>query len=629
MARFFGISGRKRDGKKPGAPKPKGGSLGSTLVWVLMALLVFGLGGFGVRNFGGGVQTLGSVGDRTIAVNTYARTLQVQLRRLGEEVGQTVTFAQAEALGLDQAVRARVVSDAAIDNEADRLGISIGDARVYESVAAIPQFRGLDGKLDRDAYRQVLRQEGMTEASFERDVRDQAARGIVESAVVGGVAAPQGYIDAVFAYVGEKRGFTRTVLTAADLAEPVPAPTDAEVKSYYDTHIADFTQPEAKKLTYAWLSPDMLADKVDISDEDLRALYDKRRDEFVQPEKRLVERLAFGTEAEATAARARLDSGGATFDALVTERGLKLADVDMGDVTRASLGAAGDAVFGLGAPGIVGPFPSTIGPALYRMNGVIAAQDIPFEAAKAELRPDLALDRARGEIGDRTSDIEDRLAGGATLEDLAKETDMTLGSMDYYAGTEAPLAAYKAFRAAADTVKDGDYPEVIRLDDGGIAALRLDALAPPAPKPLDRVRDAVAAAWVAGETRTRLMAEAEAIANGGAAKATPAAVAPVTRDGFIEGAPQGLVAAVFEMSAGETRVVAGDAEVDVVTLTDVIPAAQDAGTEDGERIRTAIRTQAAQGMASDIYALFTDAAEASAGVTLDEAAIRAVHAQFQ
>ena len=35
----------------------------SVMAWVLMAMLVGGLGGFGVTNFGGNITSIGTVGD--------------------------------------------------------------------------------------------------------------------------------------------------------------------------------------------------------------------------------------------------------------------------------------------------------------------------------------------------------------------------------------------------------------------------------------------------------------------------------------------------------------------------------------------------------------------------------------
>ena len=36
----------------------------STIVWLLMGMLIVGLGGFGVTNFSGGTADIGAVGER-------------------------------------------------------------------------------------------------------------------------------------------------------------------------------------------------------------------------------------------------------------------------------------------------------------------------------------------------------------------------------------------------------------------------------------------------------------------------------------------------------------------------------------------------------------------------------------
>ncbi len=42
------------------------------VVWSLMGLLIVGLSGFSITNFGGGLTSVGRVGDREIETNTYA-----------------------------------------------------------------------------------------------------------------------------------------------------------------------------------------------------------------------------------------------------------------------------------------------------------------------------------------------------------------------------------------------------------------------------------------------------------------------------------------------------------------------------------------------------------------------------
>ena len=97
----------------------------------------------------------------------------------------------------------------------------------------------------------------------------------------------------------------------------------------------------------------MMAGKVEVDEATLRALYDERVDQYVQPERRLVERLVFGTEDEAAGGGGRASTRARRpSTTLVEERGLTLEDVDLGDVARDDLGAARrDAVFALDGAG--------------------------------------------------------------------------------------------------------------------------------------------------------------------------------------------------------------------------------------------------------------------------------------
>ncbi len=76
-----------------------GKSITKTLVWILMGMLILGLGGFGVTNLSGTVRSIGSVGESEIDVNQYARALQTEIRALEAERGGAVSFAQAQQLG--------------------------------------------------------------------------------------------------------------------------------------------------------------------------------------------------------------------------------------------------------------------------------------------------------------------------------------------------------------------------------------------------------------------------------------------------------------------------------------------------------------------------------------------------
>ncbi len=620
MARNDGGDGPKR--------KPRGASV---LAFVLLAMVVGGLAGFGVTNFGGSLSVIGRVGDREISVGDYANALRAEVNAFAAQVGQPVSTQQAIALGLDARARQQLVAAAALANEADRAGLSAGDARVAAELMKIPAFQGPAGAFDREAYRMVLRQNGMTEAGFEERIREDLARSLLSGAVAGGFAAPAPLVDTLFSWVAEQRGLTLLRLTPAELTAPVPAPAEADLRAHYEANVAAFTRPEARRIAWAALLPADLAPSMEVDEATLRKAYDDRLSDFVQPERRLVERLVYPDDAAAAAARARLDAG-ESFETLVAERGLALPDVDLGDVTEAELGPAGPAVFALAGPGVAGPLPSDLGPALFRMNAVLPAQETTFEQARPDLQAELAADAARRAIATRREKIEDALAGGATLDDLAREQGMTRGTIDLRPDSDEALAGYPAFREAAAAAAEGDDPVVVELDDGGLAALTLEAVIPAAPIPFEEARPAVAEAWTAAATAAALAARAEEIRAaiaGGAAPGSfgaPETVARIARDGSIEGAPPELLEAVFAMAPGEARVVTGPDFTAVVVLDAIHPA--DPASPEQAPVRAAIAAQAQQALAQDALALFTNALIAEAGVQLDEPAIAAVHSRL-
>ncbi len=609
------------------------GKVSQTLVWILLGLLFVSLLGFGATSFTGGGAAVARVGSSDVTVEDYGRALNQELRTLQAQAGRAIPLSEARNFGIDQVVLGRLVGAAAMQDQAGLAGISVGDERIGEEIRTNPNFVGINGGFDREAYQFTLQQNGFSVRDYEETVRTEISSGIIQAGIVGGVRAPEPYLDALMNFIREERDVTWAEVTEPFLAEPVPDPTDADLAAFHGENEDLFTLAETKALSIAALTPDMLIDTIEIDDAQLREIYDERISLYETPERRLVERLVFTSDAEAEAALARIENGEISFDGLVEERGLTLTDVDLGDVSERDLGDAAEAVFGLEAPGIAGPAPTSLGPALFRMNAIFPANSTPFEEARDELREEIATERARRIILDEISPVDDLLAGGATLEELADETAMTLSTLDWRPGTDEGLAGYEAIRRAAALVSDGDFPEVIELDDGGIAALRLDETRPPALQPLEDVREDVAAAWREQELGFRLAAQAQDLrdafeAAGAAPEDGPIFVteAGLFRNGFIEGTPVSFLPTLFEMEPGEIRVIEGPGQAFVARLDAVRePSADD---EDAQAIREALAGQTAQGIASDLLVGFMEAARDNAGVDINQSAINAVHAQF-
>lgn len=614
------------------APRAKNKSR-EVAVWVLMGFLILGLGGFGVTSFGGRITSIAQVGDVEVTTDEYARAVQTQVSSYSQQLGMQISAQELLAVGLGQDVVRSLIARAALTHEAGRIGVSVGDAVVASEVVKMPAFQGVSGSFDRATYKFQLDRLNQSEAEFETSIRRDIAVDLMQNLISGGITAPQDMTERLYVWTNERRGFSMLVLGEADLLIPVATPGDEELKTFYDAHPEMFVKPEARRITYAALLPQEIAADQPVDEALVKALYDDRIEDYVLPERRIVERLVYPDQASADAAKAKLDTG-ASFEDLVADRGISLSDADLGDVVKEDLGEAGEAVFAAAEGTVVGPLPSNLGPAIFRVATVLAAEETSLEKARADLLLELQTEAARAAIDAQFEAVDDLLAGGATLEEMAEETGMTIKTIDYVPGLPGPSAVegYEAFRQAAEAVVEGDFPEATPLEDGGLFALRLDEIVPQAPIPFDDAREAVTAAWRTEALALALASRAAEIQTEVGAGASLGAfgivdVSPqADRTTQIEGAPSSLIETVFAMTEGEASVIDSDGFVAVVKLDRVLPAVAEG--EEAKARRAEIAASFAQLIAADALEAFTTAASEGAGITLDQGAVDAVNASL-
>lgn len=611
----------------------KSSGVGKTAGYVLLGMLLLGLGGFGATNFGGTVRSIGKVGDTDIPAQEYFRSVRSELNAIQAQSGQAVSFQQARAMGIPDTVLARVMTSAALKNEASRLGLSVGDTRVAQEIRNVQAFQGIDGQFSRDVYRNALQNAGYSEREFEESLRGDTAATLLQTAVESGVELPPTYIDTLIAWMGERRAFTWAQLGDDRLQTGVAVPTADELRSFFEDNLDRYTRPETKMITFGWVTPAMIVDTVEVSEDALREAYEERFAEFNMPERRLVERLVMPNEAAAQDAVERITAGEATFEQIVAERGLDLADTDLGDVTVEQLGDAGDAVFGA-TTGDVVVAPSNLGPALFRVNAVLTAQETSFEDAIPNMRETLALDRARRVIDGLANTFDEELAAGVTLEELTESTELELGTVGWTGDNAEDIAGYEAFAEAANAAEAGDYPAIADLGDGGIFALRVDEVQEAAPYDFDEIRDRVASDWEVNARAEALVAEAEALkdqlADGTAfedVNLEPRSQQGLTRTAGGAQLPPRAVETAFDIAPGEVTVLKGNGTAFVLRLDEVIPA--DLQDDAATQMRELFAAQANQDVAQDLFRALAQDIQSRAGVSIDQAAVNAVHANFQ
>ena len=602
-------------------------------VWVIVGLLMFGMIGFGAASFNGTQRSLGSVGDKTVSITSYSNALQSETNRFQEQLGRALTQQEIQTIGLDQQALNRVINTRALDQLVTNLGLSASDERVRAQVVEIPAFQGLDGQFDRVAYAEVLKRNNLKEADFETSLREDTARRLVQQAVLAGINMPSAYSQAITSYISETRDFSWARVTREDLVTGTPVATEADLVAYHTENPDQFTTPAAKTITYIWLTPDMMAETINISDEALQAAYDARSDEFIQLPSRLVERVIFSSQEEAQDAMEAIAEGAASFEQVVQDRGLTLQDVDLGDVTEAALGDAGAMVFGLTEPGVTGLADTDLGPALFRVNAILDGNVQTFKMVQDQLRTEAALDAAIGEIAAISEEVDDLLAGGATLEDVAAETQMELGTIDWHLATKDKISSYEEFQTAAAGVTVEDFPALATLSDNGLFAIRFEADVPAVLQPLEDLRDDVSDAWVAQAMQQQLLALAEKIAPQVSLNAPLASFGLIEnieddmmRSDSVDGTPPTLLFNAFETALGSATVL--EDSDGVIVLIPRVEHAADLNNSQVKSLQNILGDRINAALAKDIFEAFGNGAREAVDVNINQTTLRSVNSNL-
>ena len=404
----------------------------STNTWVvriLIGLLVVSFGVWGITDVFSYRQdeTIVEVDDNEVGLYQYRLLAVQELAGLSEEEGERIDFEQAREKGADQDILERLINRALLDNTARRMGLRIGEEQVADVILEAPEFRNAFGEFDRALFRQILRVNGMDEQLYvETQTRAMERRQIL-AAVRAGAQVPYRLAELLHLYVGEER-ISSYILFSDDAIEEIATPDETETRALYDEDPERFDIPERRSFRILQLEPRQLMDNVEIPDETVLVEYEARKDEFDRPERRRVERLSFASRSDAEEALQRLESG-ADFLAVAAERGFAAEDLDQGLLARGEFDSQDieDAVFALQevdeiSPVVEGP----LGSAILRLRETTPGEESNFEDIKERIIWDLKYTQATEEVFALHDRIEDALAGGDSLADIAESLELEL-----------------------------------------------------------------------------------------------------------------------------------------------------------------------------------------------------------
>jgi peptidyl-prolyl cis-trans isomerase D len=553
---------------------------GSLIVKILFALLIVSFGVWGIgdifRERSAAETTVASVGDINIQADELQIAVRREMARMSGLFGGNFGTEQAKQLGIVDSVLNRIVGSDLLDLEERRLRLLVDDQVVRSAIIANPAFRNSTGVFDRNIFTNILAANQLTEDRYVSLLRREIARSNLTGAVAGGAVAPTQLIDPLYRSRNEKR-IANTVLVAGEKMTGIAEPSEAELQDFHAKHEDLFRAPEYRGFSALIMKPDDIAGGIEVPESKLHDEYQARLDEFQTPDRRQLEQILVSDEAKAKEAEAQLATG-KDFAAVAKDVADESGDaITLGWVKRDEMPAGlADAAFALKDGEVGKPMQSPLGWHIFKVTGVEEGATKPFEAVREQIAKDVAHEMAADELYKRSNEVEDALAGGSTLDQVAakfnlKEVKVTAVDLDGLdpKGTAVPLTNAPEILRVAFNTDQGQTTRMNETTDNGYFLLHVDNVQASVVKPLADVKERAKELFLADKRNAAAEARAKEIAAAVTQDKSLASVAAdnqltvtttpaVTRkSGSQPNLPASVVAKMFELKPGESAVSGG------------------------------------------------------------------------
>jgi peptidyl-prolyl cis-trans isomerase D len=621
----------------------------------LVAIVItgFGTGGMGIGDLGGlrGNSIAVVEGDRITAADLNQEANR-QLERLRQQQPELDLATMLRGGALEE-IADQMIDMAATVAFGRGQGLAASKRMVDREIAGVRAFQNLAGQFDPAAFQRALAQERMSE----QQLREEIATRLIQRQLTLPAAAS--------AHVPERLAFQYASLllesrTGTVGAVPVRAmgpgqePTDAQIGAFFRENEGRYTIPERRVLRYALFGPAEVAAAARATEAEIEAAYRRNSAVYGAKETRILSQVVLPEE---PAARdfARRIAGGMSFAQAAAQAGFSAADTAVGEhgkeaFARLSSPAVADAAFAAAQGATTAPVRSELGWHIVRVDDVKVSAARPLASVRAEIAAGIEREKGQNALTDMASRIEDRIADGASFEEVVRAEKLTIvetppvtgaGAVPGNAAWRAPPELGPLLKAAFE-LEPNDEPVVEPLGAGDRnAVLVVSQAIPAAAPPLAQIRDRVKADLIARRALDRARAVAVSIVSKIDAGTPPAqafaeaqvrlppveTVTATRREIARQGGqvPPPL-AMLFSLPRGKARLLPAPngAGWFVVHLGTIVPG--DARKEPG--LVQAVRSQFAPVIGEEYAAQFTAAMRAGAKVKRNEDALRKLRAEL-
>ena len=470
------------------------------LILILTALSFMSL--FGVAGYiqsAGENRTVIKVDDVEISQAQFSYLLQKELNAAQNLLNEDEEISDEMRESLIAAQIQTLVNESVLDRSAEKYHIMFHPLYIKSLILNEPSFK-IGGEFNQELFRRVLSENQTTEAEYTNALKRDLIRRILVDLPVSGVNVPAVYRDLEQKADNKRRTFKYVRIVAQDMHIDRQI-SDDEIEQYYEDFTANFQTPETRDVSVLTLKLKQIADQMEIAPADIENYYQENISNYETPDKRDLLQMMFDDADSANEAYASLQNG-ADFYQVASDKALQSkAETELGLTAEEELlPEIGPDVFDLPINGFTKPFQNNDRWQILKVVGIENGTKTPLMKAAVEIKNILKDERLYDEAYQVLNNIEDSLAAGKTLEDIAKEYNADLREVKGVAldNSSADSLQNQDVLDAAFNYAETETSRVIETDDA-LVVVRVNKIHEPYTKSLDDVRAEIRALWLENE----------------------------------------------------------------------------------------------------------------------------------
>ena len=393
----------------------------------LLTVLIISFGMWGTEDLVGVTQkqsSVATVGKIDISSREFYSLYSRQTEEIRKLLGSSLDIKKSREFGYVDRALSSLINRALFNNEASELGLSVSDINVRDKILKDNAFKDDLGQFSELVFRQLISESGYTEDSYVEGTRQDLAREQMVETISSSLIIPKIMRDRLAEYNLEERSVDYITIKVEN--EKLDKLKNHEILEYYEKNKEIFMSKEYRDANTLLLDAKEYAKKSTVTEEEIKLLYEERKDLLVEPAQRFLHQIIVDSENMAKSIKKKVNFKNFT-DIANKEAGLNADDINLGWNTKNELpDEIIDATFKLNKGDVSDPIQSSFGWHILKVIDLKNRKEIKYSEIKDKFKTEIILEKGKEAVFDLQDELEDLLASGSNFEEISKLLDVKM-----------------------------------------------------------------------------------------------------------------------------------------------------------------------------------------------------------